>query len=126
MTTRRTVDPAEALDGLFQIVREEALSNPKFARRLLEAVGYTVEFRGEEALAAVDPVLVVMRGPEEFRRTFLSMTAAKLKKIGKDFSLMESHETARKTVAQLVELLWERASERRRDLIPPPAREAAE
>jgi hypothetical protein len=121
---RRTVDPAEALDGLFKVVREEALSNPKFARRLLDAVGCTVEFRGKEALAAVDPVLVAMRGLEEFRRTFLSMSAADLKKIGKTFSLMETHETARKTVGQLVDLLWERSSERVRDLTP--ALEAAE
>jgi hypothetical protein len=118
MTTHRTVDPAEAFNGLFKVVREEALSNPMFARRLLEAVGCIVEFRGEEALAAVDPVLVAMRGPEEFRRTFLSMKAADLKKIGKTFSLMESHETARKSAGQLVDLLWERASERVRDLIP--------
>jgi hypothetical protein len=118
MTTHRMIDAAEALDGLFKVVREEALSNPKFASRLLEAVGCTVEFRGEEALAAVDPVLVAMRGLEEFRRTFLSMSVAELKKIGKSFSLMESHETARKTVGQLVDLLWERASERLRDLAP--------
>jgi hypothetical protein len=125
-TTNRTIDPAEALTKLFAIVRHEALGNPKFARDLLDAVGYTVEFRGDDALAAVDPVLVAKRGYEEFRRTFVSMKAKDLKKIGKDFSLMESHETARMTVAQLVDLLWERASERRRDLIPPSAREAAE
>jgi|RhiMetdeSRZDD1v2_1073273.scaffolds.fasta_scaffold2801737_1 hypothetical protein len=125
MDTKRRIDAAEALDTLFQIVREEALSNSKFARRLLDAVGYTVEFRGEEALAALDPVLVAMRGPEEFRRTFLSMPAKDLKKIGKDFNLIESHETAKKTVPQLVDLLWERASERMRDLVP-PARQAAE
>ena len=45
MDTKRRIDPAEALDTLFQIVRQEALGNPNFARRLLDAVGYTVEFR---------------------------------------------------------------------------------
>ncbi len=125
MDTKRRIDPAEALDTLFQIVRQEALGNPNFARRLLDAVGYTVEFRGEAALAAVDPALVAMRGREEFRRTFLSMNAKDLKKIGKDFSLIENHETAKKTIPQLVDLLWERASERMRDLVP-PKRQAAE
>ena len=119
------IDAAQALATLFEIVREEALNNPKFARRLLEAVGHTVEFRGEQALAAVDPLLVAKSGEDEFRRTFLSMTAANLKKIGKDFSLIETHEMARKSVPQLVQLLWERASERRRDLVP-QRREAAE
>ena len=65
MTTVRRIDPAEALDTLFQIVREEALNNPKFARRLLDAVGHTVEFRGEAALAAVDPTLVSQRMPSD-------------------------------------------------------------
>ena len=125
MDTKRRIDAAEALDTLFQIVRQEALSNPKFARRLLEAVGYTVEFRGDAALAAVDPTLVAERGLDEFRRTFLSMPAKALKKIGKDFSLIETQETAGKTLPQLVELLWERASERRRDLVP-QRRHAAE
>lgn len=124
MTTHRTVDPAEALDSLFQVVREEALSNPRFARRLLVAVGHTVQFRGEEALATVDPMLVAMQGVAEFRRTFLSMTARDLKRIGKTFSLMETHETARKPVGALVDLLWERAKERVHDLIP--TRQAAE
>ena len=118
MTTSRRIDPAEALDTLFQIIRQEALSNPNFARRLLDAVGQPVEFRGEEALAAVDPTLVAAQGPDEFRRTFLSMTASELKKIGKNFNLIETHETVRKSVPQLVELLWERAIERRRDLVP--------
>lgn len=126
MTMHRTVDPAEALDGLFQIVREEALGNPKFARRLLEAVGYTVEFRGKDAVAAVDPILLARRGPEEFRRTFLSMDLKEVKKVGEDFNLVEKHETkAMKKVAPLVDLLWERASERVYDLFP-RAREAAE
>jgi hypothetical protein len=125
MTTQRTIGPAEALDDLFQIIREEALGNPRFARRLLEAVGHTVEFRGEEALAAVDPVLVAMRGVEEFRRTFLSMNANEIKKIGKTFSLIESHETKGRALGPLVDLLWERASERVRDLVP-QRRQAAE
>jgi hypothetical protein len=115
---KRRIDPAEALDGLFQLIRDEALSNPRFARRLLEEVGYTVEFRGEAALAAVDPILVAASGPEEFRRTFLSMLPKDVIKIGKDFSLIESHETKKKKIGELVDLLWERASERARDLIP--------
>ena len=126
MSTHRTVDPAEALDGLFQVIREEALGNPKFARRLLEAVGFHVEFRGKDALAAVDPILVASRGVEEFRRTFLSMDVKDVKNLGEEFSIVEKHELRGiKKIGPLVELLWERASERVRDLFP-PAREAAE
>ena len=125
MDTKVQIDAAQALDALFQIVREEALSNPVFARRLLVAVGHEVVFRGEEALAAVDPLLVALSGAEEFRRTFLSMSMRDLKKIGREFNLFDPPETTRKTVAQVVELLWERASERKRDLFP-SLRHAAE
>lgn len=124
MDARRKFDAAEALDRLFQVVREEALANPKFARRMLDAVGVTVEFRGEESLAAMDPLLVALRGPEEFRRTFLSMKAKDVSKIGLDFNLIEKEETRGKKIGVLVDLLWERASERMRDLFP--RRQAAE
>lgn len=118
MDSRRKSDPAKALDSFFQIVREEALSNPRFARRLLEATGFTVEFRGEEALAAIDPLLVAMNGPEEFRRTFVSMKPKDVTKIGVDFNLVEREETKGKKIGALVDLLWERASARMRDLMP--------
>lgn len=119
------LDAATALDGFFQVVRQEALANPAFARRLLEALGCTVEFRGEEAIAAADPLLVAVRGPEEFRRTFLSMKVKDVAKIGQEFNLMEKDEIKGKKIGPLVDLLWERASERMRDLFP-HARHAAE
>lgn len=119
------LDAATALDGFFQVVRQEALANPVFARRLLEALGCTVEFRGEEALAAVDPVLVAVRGADEFRRTFLSMKAKDIAKIGHEAGLVEKDEIRGKKIGPLVDLLWERASERMRDLFP-HARHAAE
>jgi hypothetical protein len=124
MDSRRKSDPAEALDSLFQVIREEAMSNPKFARRLLDAVGFTVEFRGEEALASVDPLLVAMHGLEEFRRTFSSMKAKDVSKVGIEFNLIEKEEAKGKKIGALVDLLWDRASERMRDLVP--RRQAAE
>jgi hypothetical protein len=123
MDAKRSIDPAEALDKLFQVVREEAQANPRFGRRLLEAVGYHVLYRGEEALSAIDPVLVAMRGYEEFRATFLSMTAAEIKKIGKASNLLVGSNALPKTVGGLVDLLWDRAQQRLHDLYP---RQAAE
>ncbi len=117
------VDPAKALDTFFSIIRQEALANPAFGRRLIEAVGYTVTYRGEEALAATDPVLVAMSGAEEFRRTFLSMRAAEIKKLGEASGLFAKKETLPRGSAELVDILWSRASERLRNLV---GRQAAE
>jgi hypothetical protein len=121
MDAKRPIDPAEALDKLFQIVREEAQANPRFNRRLLEAVGHPVYFRGEEALSAVDPVLVAMRGYHEFRATFLSMKAAEIKKIGKASGLLVGTNRLPTVVGELVDLLWDRAHQRLHDLYPQAA-----
>ncbi len=45
--TDKPIDAATALDQFFALVREEALSNPRFAARLVEAVGYNVLFTGK-------------------------------------------------------------------------------
>lgn len=125
MDAKRSIDPAEALDKLLQVIREEAQANPRFGRRLLEAVGHPVFFRGEEALSAIDPVLVAMHGYEEFRATFLSMKAAEIKKVGKASGLLVGASRLPTAVGDLVDLLWDRASQRLRDLYP-HSRHAAE
>jgi hypothetical protein len=121
MDAKPSIDPAEALEKLFHIVREEAQANPRFARRLLEAVGHPVVFRGEEALSAIDPVLVAMRGYKEFRETFLSMKAAEIKKIGKTSGLLVGTNRLPTAVGELVDLLWDRAEQRLHDLYPQAA-----
>jgi len=121
MDAKRSIDPAAALDKLFQVVREEALANPRFGRRLLEAVGHPVIYRGEEALSAVDPILVAMRGYKEFRTTFLSMRAAEIKKIGRVSGLLVGANRLPTAVGDLVDLLWDRARQRLHDLYPQAA-----
>jgi hypothetical protein len=118
MSDGKVIGAGEALDRFFQIVREEAASNPKFERRLLEAVGFDVFYRGEEALATVDPVLVAKKGRDEFRRTFLSMSAAEIKRIGKSCDLFRTGDRLGSTPGALTDLLWDRASQRVENLTP--------
>ncbi|MDX2307668.1 MAG: hypothetical protein NW216_05470 [Hyphomicrobium sp.] len=122
MDTRKPIDPSTAIENLFQIIRDEALANPTFARRLLEAVGHKVVFRGDEALAAIDPYLIAMNGPEEFRRTFMSMPQKQAEKIALDYEFVRKPARGTKapklTHNQLVDLMWERAQERVEDLFP--------
>lgn len=119
----KTIDPAKALDSFFQLVRQEALANPAFGRRLIESLGFTVVYRGDDAMAAVDPVLVGMSGAEEFRRTFLSMKVADVKKAGEASGLFAKKEALPKPHGEIVDLLWSRTQQRLRDFAP---RHAAE
>ena len=42
MSTPDKISPAEALERLFAVIREEATASPTFARRMLDAVGANV------------------------------------------------------------------------------------
>lgn len=125
MISKPPIDPATALDKLFQVVREEALANPRFARRLLEVTGHTVQFRSEEALVAIDPILVAKQGADEFRATFVSMKPADVKKVAIASGIWSPSERPPKAIGEFVDILWRRACERREDLSP-TRREAAE
>ena len=119
MTGKETPAAVDALDRFFTIVRDEAAANPRFARRLTEALGMEVMFRGEDAVDAVDPILMADRGSENFRKTFLTYKAKDLKKIMKDFALATPQDFKGKTKPpQLVDLMWERAQNRLYDLKP--------
>lgn len=114
-----TKSPIDALDNFYGIVRERAIADPKFAEALCRAIGAQIEFRGADAVAAVDPVLEARHGAEKFRETFLSFSAKDLKKMLKDFALASPQDMKGKTKpAQLVDLLWERSAQKLKDLTP--------
>jgi hypothetical protein len=96
MSERKSISPEEALDRLFTLIREQAFQDRQFGRRLLEAVGVTVVYRGEDAVDAVDPVLLAAEGREVFEKTlngnFDLATPADLK--------------GRRKKADLIELAW--------------------
>ena len=132
MAGREPLDPAEALDKFFNVVREEALANPLFGRRLAEAVGFEVIYQGETALQVMDPVSVAMRGREKFFSIFSTFSEKDIRKIGEAKGLLQkSTKKAKGTKeqkiehSQLVALLWDRSKERLDDLFP-HARHAAE
>lgn len=116
MSYEKQIDVGRALDKFFAIVRQEAMGNPRFAKELVEALGYEVVFRGTEALPAVDPVLIAKQGEEAFRTTFLTFKAAELKKMIKAFGLgTDADLKAAKTAPAMVDLMWQGARAKIRD-----------
>lgn len=107
--------PAEALERIFEVIREEAASNPTFARRMLDAAGVTVVFSGPEASKAADPILLAARGDyAAFRESFLSFAEKDLKAMIKGFGLATDEQVksvkSKPKQSGLVELMWEGAS----------------
>ena len=105
------ISPDEALVRLFTVIREEASNNPKFATRMLDAVGCQVVFQGIDASSAVDPVIAAGRlDPIAFRETFSTFSEADLKKLILDYGLGTTNDVKQvKTKPKkigMVELLW--------------------
>jgi hypothetical protein len=111
----KSLSPAEALDRLFEVIREEAMANPTFARRMLDATGVTVLFTGPEAAKVADPIIAAARGNyADFRESFLSFTEKDLKALIKGFALATDEQVkgvkTKPKQSGLVDLMWDGAN----------------
>jgi len=110
----KSVSPGEALERIFEVIREEAVANPTFAKRLLDAAGVTVVFSGPDAAKVADPILAAARAEyADFRESFIGFTEKDLKSLLKGFALatdeqIKSVKTKPKQ-SGLVDLMWEGA-----------------
>jgi hypothetical protein len=119
MSERKPISPEEALDRFFNLIREQALQDRHFGRRLLEAVGVTVIYRGDDARDAVDPVLLAADGRETFEKTLNSFKVADLKTLIKNFDLATTSDMkGKKKKADLIDLAWQGAKGKRTDTVP--------
>ena len=114
MTSR---SPDEALDRLFEVIRQEATKSPSFAKRLLEAVGFEVTFTGSDAIDAADPIAMAARMEYDgFRESLMTFEEKDLKALLKNYTLATDEQVksvkTRPKKDGYVELLW-RGSRRR-------------
>lgn len=117
MREKSQSSPSEALERLFEVIRQEASANPTFARRMLDAVGAPVMFTGNDAAAAADPIVLAARTDyTAFREAFLTFTEAQLKKMLKGFGLATDEQvrnvTSRPRKDGYIDLLWNGAQRR--------------
>jgi hypothetical protein len=119
MSERKAITPEEALDRLFTLIREQASQDRQFGRRLLEAVGVTVIYRGDDAFDAVDPVLLAADGREAFEKALNTFKVADLRALIKNFDLATASDMkGRKKKSELIELMWQGARGKREDTVP--------
>lgn len=125
MTHRIT--PGEALERIFEVIREEAASNPSFARRMLDAAGVTVVFSGPDAAKVADPILTAARSDyASFRESFMGFTEKDLKGLIKGFALATDEQIkgvkTKPKQSGLVDLLWEGANRKLNERRAPSSR----
>ena len=110
----KSVSPGEALERIFEVIREEAVANPTFAKRLLDAAGVTVVFSGPDAAKVADPILAAARAEyADFRESFIGFTEKDLKSLLKGFVLATDEQIksvkTKPRQSGLVDLMWEGA-----------------
>lgn len=111
----KSVSASEALERIFEVIRDEAAANPTFARRMLDAVGVTVVFSGPEAAKVADPIIAAARSDyASFRESFLGFTEKDLKSLIKGFALATEEQVkgikTKPKQSGLVDLMWEGAN----------------
>jgi hypothetical protein len=120
MTSQSDISPSEALERLFEVIRAEAASNPAFCRRLVDALGIAVTFKGSEAVTAADPILAAARMEfAAFREMFDSFAEKELKSLTKSFGLatdaqLKAVNTKPKKIG-VIELMWDGARRKLRE-----------
>jgi hypothetical protein len=112
---QQRVEPSEALERIFEVIRQEASNNPTFARKLLDAAGVTVVFSGPEAVKVADPILMAACDDyASFRGSFMSFAEKDLKAMIKGFGLATDEQVkgvkTKPKQSGLVELMWEGAT----------------
>ncbi len=100
----------EYIDRFFDELRTEIRSNPKLAAKLVKALGGNVVF-ADEAKADISSPYALASGPKQrFYSVYGALKAPEIKKVLKQHNLATTVDMNGKTPAQLVDMLYERAS----------------
>ena len=104
------LDPVEYLDRFFDVIRDEVRENPKFADRLVKALGAEVVFEEEAKAETANPyTLAASSTKSQFYSVFSTLKQAQLKRVLRDNNLASPLDIRGKTPGQLIDMLYERA-----------------
>ena len=104
------LDPAAYLDRLFDVIREEARNNPKFADRLVRALGGKVVFQDEAKGDVANPYMLAGNSSKaHFYSVFASMKANEIRKMMRENNLATSLDMRGRSVDQLIDMMYDRA-----------------
>lgn len=111
MAEDQRLSAVEYIDRFFDELREEVRSNPRLASRLVKALGGNVVFEDEDKVEISNPYVLAATGPKSrFYSVYGAMKPAEIKKVLKQNNLATAIDMNGKSAAQLVDMLFERAS----------------
>ncbi|MEM1087992.1 MAG: hypothetical protein AAGH90_09685 [Pseudomonadota bacterium] len=105
-----------ALNRFLQTVKDAAAEDPGLSTRLIEALGVTVLYEGDEQFEGANPVSQAKRwSPEAFKRIWGTAKVGQIKAALKDHELATATDMKGKKKAALIDLLYKRAEARSRE-----------
>ena len=111
MAEDKRLSAVEYIDRFFDELREEVRSNPRLAARLVKALGGNVVFEDEDKADLANPYVLAASGAKSrFYSVYGAMKSAEIKKVLKQNNLATTIDMNGKSAAQLVDMLFERAS----------------
>jgi hypothetical protein len=108
----RHVSAEAALGAFFRAVKDEAMISPAFRARLVDALGVTVLYEGEEQFEGANPIKQAGLWSEDaFIRIWSKATSRQIKDAVKAYQLATPEDMKGKKKLQLVEMLYDRAQQ---------------
>ncbi len=102
---------SDYLDRFFDELRDEVRSNPRFASRVVKALGGNVVFENEARGDVANPyILAANASKSQFYTTFGTMKTNQIKQVLRENNLATRLDMAGKSTEQLIDMLFERAS----------------
>lgn len=99
-----------AIDGFLRAVKDAAAEMPEFRARLIEALGFTVLYEGEEQFEGADPVRQAgLWSHDAFARIWSKATLKQIKDALKARQLATPEDMKGKKKPQLIGMLYDRA-----------------
>lgn len=116
MSADQKIAPQVALGRFLAVIRQRAEVDPTFRDDLIQALGVSVSYDGEDDVINVAPhILAVHKTELQFRAIYGGLTTAKLKAVFKKSDLATTADIARKSADELIDMLWKRARNRARE-----------
>lgn len=111
------LEPLTAIDRFLDAVRDAAAESPAFRAKLIDVLGFTVLYEGEEQFEGANPVTQAATWSEDaFLRIWSGAKVGEVKAVLKDQDLATTTDMRGLKKSDLISLLYDRSLKRAEEL----------